>query len=167
LFSALIVIYTLFIVFVSFYHFFKSLGYLSPVKKMESLIFKYKASPESQLLKQEILNLIDSKVREQFLNSDLSSPAKKTSFEEVLLELNVTENKYKEVMCDCESFYELYRTTTFKYAAESLKYHKVNVVSLMSGYGGMSGPRNFTNAFKKIYNITPSELKRDPKLILN
>jgi AraC-like DNA-binding protein len=165
LFSSAIVIYIIFVVLVSLFHFFKSIGYLYPVEKVESLILDCRKSPEHEALKSEIINLIDKKVRLQFLDPSITMPARKTAFIEIIEELNISENKYKEVMRDSESYYELYRTVTFKYAAKALKSYKVNVVSLMAGYGGTSGPRNFSDAFKKIYKVTPSQLKRDPKVI--
>ncbi|PAJ72768.1 hypothetical protein CJF42_19385 [Pseudoalteromonas sp. NBT06-2] len=164
MFISVIIVYILFIVLVSFYQFFKAAKLVSIVKKMNAFFVQFKATPEKELLKKEILNAIDAHVGKMFLNSSITLPAQKPELSDILDTLNISKNTYKDVMADCNSFYQLRREAIFCYSREALKQYKVNQVSLMAGYKGLHGPRYFSEAFKKMYRITPSHFKREINL---
>jgi len=158
--SVIIVIYCILIISALYYNFFKAINYVRPVMVMDRLIQCFKKSPQQALMKEKILITISEHAAKQYLDPTLTEPATKITLDVLLKELEISVNTYKLAMVDQETFHELRRKEIFKYAAEALKYHKVHTVALMAGYGGTTGPRSFTEMFKKIYNITPSELKR-------
>lgn len=158
--SVLILIFILFLLCINFYNFFKAINFLWPIDKLAWLYERLKKPTEKELMKEEILNVISDNAAKQFTDATITEPAVKTTLEDVLVELAISDNTYKLIMSDQDSYHELRRKAIFKHASEALKYHKVNKVALMAGYSVETGPRSFTKMFKKINNITPSEFKR-------
>ena len=108
----------------------------------------------------EMLNAIESKMIEEkfYLNENFSS-------QDVLVHFEITRNKLDELLTHIKglSFADWLNTLRIEYAKNLLLTHNkytIDAISSMSGYSSRSA---FYAAFKKVTNITPTEIIRQAK----